>query len=98
MQSRHARHVRKWTLALVALVALAATACSSSSATSTGASGPSDQSSGPAALPDNKATGEPIKVGFVNNEGAAAFSTPEISVGSKVAADLVNDKFNGVNG
>jgi branched-chain amino acid transport system substrate-binding protein len=44
-----------------------------------------------------KATGEPIKIGFVNNEGGA-FSVPELRIGSEVATGYVNNTLGGVNG
>lgn len=43
------------------------------------------------------ATGEPIVIGFMNNEGGA-FSVPELRVGNEVATDYVNDHLGGVNG
>ena len=44
-----------------------------------------------------KATGEPIRIGFVNSEGGA-FSVPELRVGNEVAATYINDQLGGVKG
>jgi branched-chain amino acid transport system substrate-binding protein len=44
-----------------------------------------------------KATGEPITIGFINNEGGA-FSVPELRIGSEVAESYINDTLGGVNG
>jgi branched-chain amino acid transport system substrate-binding protein len=43
------------------------------------------------------ATGEPIVVGFVNDEGGA-FSVPELGVGNQVAQDYINNRLGGVSG
>src|SRR5688572_24900593 len=45
----------------------------------------------------NPATGEPIPIGFINNEGGA-FSVPELRVGNEVAEDHINEQLGGVNG
>ncbi|HEX4904494.1 MAG TPA: ABC transporter substrate-binding protein [Acidimicrobiales bacterium] len=45
----------------------------------------------------NVATGEPIKIGFINNEGGA-FSVPELRVGNEVAEEYINNQLGGVNG
>jgi len=91
------RHTRTWTTALVGLVAVAAAACSSSSSSSPPTTA-APASSTVSTLPDNVATGEPIKIGFLNDEGGAAFSVPELTVGSKIAVEYVNQKLGGVNG
>src|SRR5213075_299135 len=43
------------------------------------------------------ATGQPITIGFMNNEGGA-FSVPELRVGSEVAEKYINTQLGGVNG
>ena len=43
------------------------------------------------------ATGEPIVIGFMNNEGGA-FSVPELRIGNEVATDYLNEQLGGVNG
>jgi branched-chain amino acid transport system substrate-binding protein len=43
------------------------------------------------------ATGEPIVIGFVNDEGGA-FSVPELGVGNQVAQDYINNQLGGING
>ena len=84
---------RKLTLAIVGLVAVALAACGGSSSKSTAdPPGSTPAATGVAALPDNPATGEPIKIGFINNEGGAAFSAPEVTTGSKDAVDYLNDR------
>lgn len=44
-----------------------------------------------------KATGKPITIGFLNNEGGA-FSVPELRIGNEVATDYLNNTLGGVNG
>lgn len=93
------RRTRSTTLLASAMaVLLGAAACSSGS----------DDSSSPttaAEADDTTATteagivadGEPIHIGFLNNEGGA-FSVPELRVGSEVAQDYINTRLGGVNG
>ena len=79
---------------LTALGPLAA--CADDSSPSSG--GAADR--GPATerdLPTEEATGEPIKLGFVNSEGGS-FSVPELRVGNEVAEDYVNRNAGGVGG
>lgn len=74
----------------VALAALAvATACSG---------GSTGKSSSPGtAATGSKATGQPLRFGFVNMEGGAV-SLPEVRVGAEVGVDYVNGKLGGVGG
>lgn len=74
----------------VALVAaLALSACGSD----TGA----DASSGSAA-PENKATGTPLPIGFINQENTPAGSFPEVREGAEAAVDYINNDLGGVRG
>jgi branched-chain amino acid transport system substrate-binding protein len=92
------RHRLLSTTALLALIGLGVAACSDSSKSTTTAPATNQATEQANALPDRIATGEPIVLGFINNEGGAAFSVPELTVGSQVAVDYVNNKLNGVNG
>jgi branched-chain amino acid transport system substrate-binding protein len=84
--------VRVVAVTLTTAAAVAVAGCASESAKSKPESAP--QAAAPAG---KKATGEPIKIGFINNEGGA-FSVPEMRVGSEVAVDYVNTITGGVNG
>ncbi len=96
-QETNFRRTRLWTIVLVAAVGLAGAACSSDSTSTTvttaGAPGATEASNVTepttgTTLADNVATGEPVKIGFVNNEGDAAFSAPELTVGSRSPSRL----------
>jgi Periplasmic binding protein len=87
-------HARILGLAMVAVLGITA-ACSDDGTTTTESSGEIDDTTATSA--GTKATGEPIKVGFVNSEGGA-FSVPELRVGNEVAEDYINDHLGGVNG
>jgi branched-chain amino acid transport system substrate-binding protein len=79
---------------LAAVVGIAAAACGDDGGTAEPTSDLGDTtatSSGP------KATGEPIKLGFVNSEGGA-FSVPELRVGNEVAESYINNNLGGVGG
>lgn len=45
-----------------------------------------------------KATGEPIKLGMINQENTPVGSYPELSSAAKSAAGMINEYFGGVNG
>lgn len=82
MRTTHIRAV-----AAVAAVAFALTACGSSDTEEQAQNDPA---------PSNRATGEPVLLGFVNtDEGALA--APEITTAAKAAADYLNDN-GGING
>jgi branched-chain amino acid transport system substrate-binding protein len=87
-------HARILGLAMVAVLGITA-ACSDDGTTTTESSGEIEDTTATSA--GTKATGEPIKVGFVNSEGGA-FSVPELRVGNEVAEDYINDHLGGVNG
>jgi branched-chain amino acid transport system substrate-binding protein len=81
----------------VGLVAvLGITAACSDDDTTTAESSP-DIAETTATSAANQATGEPIKLGFVNSEGGA-FSVPELRVGNEVAETYINEQLGGVNG
>jgi len=98
---RRTRPIRLATAAF-ALLGLLAAACGSDDA------GDTTAAASPAAADDTtdttetaraapELTGDPVKVGFINNEGGAAFSVPELGVGAQVGADFVNSE-GGING
>jgi ABC-type branched-subunit amino acid transport system substrate-binding protein len=90
-------------LAIVAPVALAATACSSSSspkstATTTSSGSATTSSGGPATTAGGKATGSPIKIGFIYSAtGGASSSYVNSQWGAEARVDAQNDA-GGVNG
>jgi branched-chain amino acid transport system substrate-binding protein len=93
------------TISVAALACLAAGAAGCGSAASgpaTGApasAGASSAASTPAALPPGqKATGTPLKVGFINVEGGPTISAPEYSEGAELAVSYVNGYLNGFGG
>src|SRR5215207_4828105 len=87
-------HARILGLAMVAVLGITA-ACSDDGTTTTESGGEVEDTTATSA--GTKATGEPIKLGFVNSEGGA-FSVPELRVGNEVAEDYINDHLGGVNG
>jgi branched-chain amino acid transport system substrate-binding protein len=81
----------------VAIVAvLGITAACSDDATTTAESS-SNLGDTTATSAGTRATGAPIRIGFVNSEGGA-FSVPELRVGNEVAETYINDQLGGVNG
>ncbi|CUU56767.1 branched-chain amino acid transport system substrate-binding protein [Parafrankia irregularis] len=74
-------------LALAAMLLSGAVACGD---------GGDDGGSAPAAA--NKATGEPIRIGFINQEQAASGSFPDLRTGASAAAEYVNNQQGGVDG
>ncbi|ABH00033.1 conserved hypothetical protein (plasmid) [Rhodococcus jostii RHA1] len=81
--------------ALALVGTLGATACSGSS----DGSKEVNQAAGPTtALPDNKATGTPVKIGLVSTEGGAAVSLVEMRQGAEAAVQYVNNNGGGMAG
>jgi branched-chain amino acid transport system substrate-binding protein len=80
-------------------VALVATGCSGDDDTGSDTATPTTEADTTATTEaeGNPATGEPIVIGFLNNEGGA-FSVPELRVGNEVATDYINQQLGGVNG
>ncbi len=98
---------------LAAATLIGTVACSSSSsspaASATGASpagSSSISSTGTAVstaglsayLPGKKATGTPVKVGLINNEGSDAASEPSVGDAAEAAADYANAELGGIGG
>ena len=99
---RRNRPIRLATAAF-ALLGLLAAACGSDDA------GDTTAAASPAAADDTtdttetaraapELTGDPVMVGFINNEGGAAFSVPELGIGAEVGAGYVNAELGGING
>jgi branched-chain amino acid transport system substrate-binding protein len=88
--------MRRITIIAALVFGLVATGCSSDD-DSDSSTPTSAKSETPTTAAGVKATGEPITIGFINNEGGA-FSVPELRVGSEVAESYVNDQLGGVNG
>ena len=88
--------MRRIILISALVFALVATGCSSDKKadSSTATTAKHDTAT---TAPGVKATGEPITIGFINNEGGA-FSVPELRVGSEVAESYINDTLGGVDG
>jgi branched-chain amino acid transport system substrate-binding protein len=101
---RRTRSARLVVIALLTVLALAAGACggdddtpsSAGDDTATTAADTTDDTDTTEAEP--ALTGDPVKVGFLNNEGGAAFSVPELRVGAEVAEDYVNTELGGIAG
>jgi branched-chain amino acid transport system substrate-binding protein len=101
-------------LTLLAALTLAGAAACSSSSSSTASSGGSSSSaasgsgsaastaSPPAALsaflPGKKATGTPVKIGLINNEGSSPVAEPTTGDAAVAAADYANDELGGIAG
>jgi branched-chain amino acid transport system substrate-binding protein len=97
---------------LAALTLAGAAACSSSSSTASSGGGSSSAAGGsasaastaspPAALsaflPGKKATGTPIKIGLINNEGSSPVAEPATGDAAVAAADYANDQLGGIAG
>jgi branched-chain amino acid transport system substrate-binding protein len=97
---------------LAAATLIGAVACSSSSspsaagAAATSAAATGSSSSGTAAsaaglsayLPGKKATGTPVKVGLINNEGSSAAAEPSVGDAAEAAADYANAELGGIGG
>lgn len=107
------RTFRRAPLVLLAAATLAgAAACSSSSSSSSGGgtgstaaasgSASSASASAPAALspflPGKKATGTPVKIGLINNEGSSPVAEPATGDAAVAAADYANAELGGIAG
>lgn len=107
------RASRRIPLILLAAATLAgAAACSSSSSNTAGSGGSSSAASGsagaaassspPAALsayfPGTKATGTPVKIGLINNEGSSPTAEPSLGDAAVAAADYANAELGGIGG
>jgi branched-chain amino acid transport system substrate-binding protein len=99
---------------LAAATLIGAAACSSSSSSSTASAsgsspavtGSSSSSAGTtvstaglsAYLPGKQATGTPVKVGLINNEGSDAEAEPSVGDAAVAAADYANAELGGIGG
>src|ERR1700730_14464114 len=87
------------TLSIAALACLAAVTAGCGSAASGPSNGTSNGTSKPAALPPGqRATGTPLKVGYINLEGGSGASAPDFRVGAEMAVSYVNNYLNGFGG
>lgn len=106
--SRRAPLVSLVLLSATTLAAVAA--CSSSSSPAGSGGGSSSSASGsavstgkpPAAIasyfPGKKASGTPVKVGLINNEGSSPQSEPSVGDAAQAAADYANTELGGIGG
>jgi branched-chain amino acid transport system substrate-binding protein len=92
---------------LAAATLIGAVACSSSSNTASSGSSTSARStassSTPSAalsafLPGKKATGTPVKIGLINNEGSSATAEPSLGDAAVAAANYANAELGGIGG
>jgi branched-chain amino acid transport system substrate-binding protein len=96
---------------LTAATLTSAAACSSSSSTASsgagssatsGSTGTASSSSPPASLsayfPGKKATGTPVKIGLINNEGSSPVAEPSTGDAAVAAADYANAELGGIGG
>jgi branched-chain amino acid transport system substrate-binding protein len=88
--------------------ASSSTTASPSGAASASAGGSSNSASGSASalstaglsqfLPGTKASGTPVKVGLINNEGSSASAAPNVGDAAVAAAQYANDELGGIAG
>jgi branched-chain amino acid transport system substrate-binding protein len=73
-----------------------------SASSAAGSAGAISTSSPPAALssyfPGKKATGTPVKVGLINNEGSSPEAEPSVGDAAEAAADYANAELGGIGG
>src|ERR1700719_4714885 len=87
------------TITVAALACLAAGAAGCGSAAAGPSHGASNEAPKLAALPSGqRATGAPLKVGYINLQGGPTISSPNFTVGAELAAGYVNDYLNGFGG
>lgn len=79
-------------VALTALTACSSDDSNSDDATASSAEAPSD------AFPGKAASGEPVRIGLINNEGGPAISQPENREAAEAAAEYANDNLGGIGG
>jgi branched-chain amino acid transport system substrate-binding protein len=89
---------------IVGAMLIATSACSSSGSKSSGSgsSGPATSTgasaSGSGSSSGNKATGTPIKIGYIGDDAGANHSNANITVGVNAALDYINNELGGLNG
>ncbi|MGA4792015.1 ABC transporter substrate-binding protein [Nocardia sp. AB354] len=91
--ARHRRTLAGFS-ALALIGALGASACSSDDTSNNSAIAGASTTS----LPDNPASGTPVKIGFVSTEGGAVVSIPEMRQGAEAAVQYVNKNAGGLAG
>lgn len=91
--SRHRRAVAGMGAAALA-IALAASGCAGGDETNNSAVAGASTT----ALPDEPATGTPVRIGFVSTEGGAVVSLPEMRAGAEAAVEYVNKNAGGIAG
>lgn len=91
--SRHRRVVAGMGAAALA-IALAASGCAGGDETNNSAVAGASTT----ALPDEPATGTPVRIGFVSTEGGAVVSLPEMREGAEAAVEYVNKNAGGIAG
>jgi branched-chain amino acid transport system substrate-binding protein len=110
--SRARRALRPAPLILLTAATLAAAAACSSSSSATSSAGASTASSSAAGtataaaapadlakyLPGKKATGTPVKIGLINNEGSSPVAEPSTGDAAVAAADYANAELGGIGG
>ncbi|HEX7135216.1 MAG TPA: ABC transporter substrate-binding protein [Iamia sp.] len=92
---RAARFPSLCTVLLLAL-ASAASACAEDTPTAGGAT-PEAVEGGSTSVAVPAPSGDPLKIGFVNNEGGS-FSVPELRIGNEVAEEYINEQLGGIAG
>lgn len=77
-----------------------ATSTASGSASGSASASPAGSTSAALApfLPGKKATGTPVKIGLINNEGSSAVAEPATGDAAVAAADYANDELGGIAG
>lgn len=89
--------VAKVVAASFAVVALSATAACSSDDSSDGSA--SESVAAPeGSFPGNAASGEPVKIGLINNEGGQAISMPENRESAEAVVKYANENLGGIGG
>lgn len=98
MTSREGCHPARVLAAVVAVVALTGmTACSGDS--DDGSPGASASVAAPeGAFPGVVASGEPVKIGLINNEGGQSISQPENRETAEAAVEYANENLGGIGG
>ena len=92
---RSTRSRRASLVALAAVVGLALAACGEDSKPSNKASDTTENS---AQFPGKKASGTPVKVALITNEGGAAVNQPETREAADAARQYANDNLGGIAG
>jgi branched-chain amino acid transport system substrate-binding protein len=90
---------RTISIAALACLATGAAGCGSGSAAAGPSNGASNEVPKPAALPSGKkATGTPLKVGYMNVQGGPTVSSPGFTQGAELGVSYVNSHLNGFGG